>query len=477
MIKYIHLPQGDELHMPPDGKTQLTDLEIQVLEAWIKSGADFKKMLTDFPETDSFRVLATRVPAQHVAVETHYDFPAAGSEEIEKLNTPFRTVSRLYQGSPALRADFYVREAFQPSSLEELSKLDQQVVELNLANMPITDKELAGLSRFRNLEILNLNFTNVTADGLGKMQAMPHLKSISLCGTPASMKIITMMLKWPVMESVFLWNTAVSQEEAKALQQEFPKARIFEGPPTDTGSVMKLGIPALAREEVLTQDDTWELKHTMPGVQIRYTLDGSAPDSVGGKVYDGPIHLVSTTRLKAIACKSGWYCSKVMDKICFVKGLPVATVKLLAPPDTRHPGEGAISLTDLRKGFTDVFAEESWLGFKKNPLEAEFGFEGKQNISSLMISYGYNTGGHMFPPEEVEVWGGGASGSWQLLRKEKIAQPAKDEPSHFEFISLNFPPAKYHRIKLKITPVAKLPVWKSKKREAGWVFVDEVFFY
>lgn len=43
MIKYIHLPLDDDDHMPPDGKPQLNAFEISLLEAWIKSGADFEK--------------------------------------------------------------------------------------------------------------------------------------------------------------------------------------------------------------------------------------------------------------------------------------------------------------------------------------------------------------------------------------------------------------------------------------------------
>jgi uncharacterized membrane protein len=34
----VHLPVEDKKHMPPIGKPQLTETEIQILAAWIKKG-------------------------------------------------------------------------------------------------------------------------------------------------------------------------------------------------------------------------------------------------------------------------------------------------------------------------------------------------------------------------------------------------------------------------------------------------------
>ena len=45
MITFLHLPLDDDLHMPPEGKPQLTEEEINILEWWVKEGApEFKKL-------------------------------------------------------------------------------------------------------------------------------------------------------------------------------------------------------------------------------------------------------------------------------------------------------------------------------------------------------------------------------------------------------------------------------------------------
>ncbi|MGB2402900.1 MAG: c-type cytochrome domain-containing protein, partial [Akkermansiaceae bacterium] len=48
MVTYMHLPMEDDLHMPPEGKKQLTPEEIQIIEWWVKIGA---------PETDTLSLI------------------------------------------------------------------------------------------------------------------------------------------------------------------------------------------------------------------------------------------------------------------------------------------------------------------------------------------------------------------------------------------------------------------------------------
>ncbi|HRG09289.1 MAG TPA: peptidylprolyl isomerase, partial [Cyclobacteriaceae bacterium] len=113
--------------MPPDGKPQLTQPEIQLLKAWIKSGADFDKKLSDYATDDSLVLLAMQ-NTSFTKVAPAYTFKAASADVVEKLNTPFRTVFPLHINSPALQADFFVKEYFESKSLEELKQIGTQLV-------------------------------------------------------------------------------------------------------------------------------------------------------------------------------------------------------------------------------------------------------------------------------------------------------------------------------------------------------------
>ena len=72
MIKAFYLPINHDEHMPPDGKPQLTKIEVETLKAWIRSGADFEKKLNQFPDGDSLKfVVASLVADQPSAPDVN----------------------------------------------------------------------------------------------------------------------------------------------------------------------------------------------------------------------------------------------------------------------------------------------------------------------------------------------------------------------------------------------------------------------
>ena len=158
----------------------------------------------------------------------------------------------------------------------------------------------------------------------------------------------------------------------------------------------------------------------MPGVTIRISKDSSDPDSVKAEVYKEPFAINESMVLKARACKDGWYCSDILEVTCFVEGIAPAHVELLSPADKQYPGKGAPGLTDLQKGFADIFKEPSWLGYRSEPFSAAFDFETRMSLKEIVISYGKNIGGFIFPPDEVEIWAGDDKKNLKLTKESKI---------------------------------------------------------
>jgi len=479
MIQNIYLPLEHDDHMPPDGKAQLTAFEISLLEAWIKSGADFEKKIDEFVEGDTLKVLATSalrmVHKEEVAKQ--YTFNAVSEEVVRKMNTPFRTVFPLYQNSPALQADFFVKESFQLSSLQELREVKDQLVVLTLSKMPVTDADLSIIGQFKNLEKLNLNFTAIKGSGLSNLKSLTNLKHVSLSGTEVTKDALKAILSLPELNEVFIWNTAITESELIELEKTYPKIRfvhtLFNDP-----SVLALSNPILVNEGILKKGELLQLKHTMPGVVIRYSLNGTLPDSISSPTYEAPISVNETVKLKALACKDGWYCSNLLEITCYVEGYKPTQVTLLKPADKQYPGEGASSLTDGRKGFTDVLKEPSWLGFRENAFEAGFDFGSQPpSIHKIVLSYADNLGGYIFPPTEVEVWGGKSAAEIKLINTIKIEQPTGYRPQSMDAIGVSFDSSNHVYYKIVAKPVSKLPLWHGGKGQKGWFFVDEVFFY
>ncbi len=479
LVKYIHLPLEDDNHMPPDGKPQLSPMEISLLEAWIQSGADFEKKLHEFAEQDTLKVLAAAYikSSGKKSSEKKYAFEAASTETITKLNTPYRAVFPLFQHSPALQADFFARQSFQVSALEELKVINEQLTVLNLSKMPITDNELKIVGQFKNLEHLNLNFTSIKGDGLVSLKSLSHLQSISLSGTEVTSKALVPVLALPFLRQLFIWDTPISESEKTEMEKSFPRIEFVHTLFNDSGKLV-LSKPILINESVMKKSELLELKHSMPGSTIRFTLDGTKPDSVSGTLYEKPLAVNETVKVKAVACKEGWYCSKILETICYVEGHKPAQVTLLSLADKKYLGEGAISLTDGRKGFVDVFKEPSWLGYQLNAFEAGFDF-GKQppTLNKIVLSYGENLGSYIFPPTEVEVWAGSDFKNSKLIKTMKPDQPKEYRGQTLDVIVIPLPSASYSYYKIVAKPLSKLPPWHDGKGKQGWFFVDEVFFY
>jgi len=475
LIKVIHLPLTHDQHMPPDGKAQLTEKEIHLLETWIHAGANFEKKLIEFQITDSLRIMASAMLRKNEkADEKKYSFKPASEEVIEKLNSPFCSLFSLYENSPALRADFFVQQAFNVKNLEDLKEVEDQLVELNLSHMPVTDKELSMISKFKNLEKLNLNFTKIT--DLKSLKSLVHLISLSLSGTQVSAQSLKEVLPLPELKELFIWNTSISDMDQQAIHQQYPNLNIVWNLFRDDRPI-KLSKPGLANDGVLKKNEGIVLKHVMPGVTIRYTLDGANPDSVTDQVYKAPIPVESTTILKACAYKDGWLQSDRYEVICFVEGYKTKNAELLAKPDPQYPGEGVKSLMDGRKGYADLLKEPSWLGFKENAFVAGFDF-GKEVsfVKEITISYGRNTASSVFPPAEVELWAGNTKQTVNLIKTVKVPRPKSNEPAKVDALVIPLTAAKYTYYKIIAKPVSKLPTWHSSKGQKGWFFVDEVFF-
>lgn len=479
MIKAIHLPLEHDEHMPPDGKAQLTAMETAALMAWIRAGADFDKKIAEFPEHDSLRIvvasLAANTPAQ--PTERIYAFAAASEANISKVNTPFVTVSALYQGSPALQADFFVRKGFDLKSLNALTAVTDQLVSLSLSKMPVTDNDLAVVGKFVNLEVLNLNFTDINGAGLRSLESLKSLRSLSLASTGIRARDLDPVLKLPQLRHVFAWNTSISKAQRDSIMAKYPAVTVALTQFTDD-AVMRLNKPMLDNEAIFAPGSEVTFRHPMNGVSIRYTTDGTKADSVTGQLYEKPFTIDKTTLVRAVACKNGWFCSEPVEQILFVKGKQPANVALLKEPDPQYPGEGAASLSDGRKGIADVLKEPSWLGYQKQPFEALFQFS-KDNTpqKEVVVSYGRSIYSHCFPPQSVELWGGNDESSMRLIRKVDVEQPSNYVPVKVDRVAIPLDGNEFTYYKIIATPLPKLPTWFSKRGEKGWFFVDEIFFY
>ena len=470
LMHRVHLPLEQKKHMPPQGKPQLTDDEVQILYYWIKSGADFEKKVVDLAGTDTLRLLAeARLTKTEVA---SYDFDAADAKTIASLNNSNRVVAPIALESPALSVNFYNKGFFNSEELKALLKVKDQIVSLDCSFMPLKDEDLATISQFSNLRTLLVNFTPITGKTIGDLKKLKHLKSLSLAGTQVNQSQLAVLESFPALEKLSLWNTGFSPTELEALKTKKSKIRFETGLRTDT-MLMKLNEPIFDNEElVFSKPINLKLKHYINGVEIRYTTDGSEPDSVKSPVYDKNTVIEQNTTVKAKAFKKGWTSSDVSSRFFFRSTYTPDSVILVSPPEPKYNFGPGILIDKYKGEVTGLNGQ--FLGYSKNNMEVLLMFNQPITAKNVTISALKNISPYIMPPVSVEVWGGDAPGSLKLLGKIKPAPATKEDMPVILPYEINFNPTNFKCFKVVAVPVSKMPDWHPGKGDRGWVFVDEI---
>ncbi len=472
LLRRLHLPEESKKHMPPKGKPQLTEKEIELLERWVRSGASFSAKVVELPPTDSLRLLAADL-LQAKEGET-YAFGPADDGKIANLNNAYRRVSPLALGSPALSVTFFGAAQFNPKQLDELQPLKEQIVSLTLAKMPVGDGDLKKLALFKNLRRLNLAFTNITGATLSDLAQLKELRQLTLSGTPVKAAQLRPLSQLPKLAQLQAWNTALQPRDSATWQQALRGVVVETGFRGDT-VVIKLNPPIFENESaIITNPEPLRLKHGIGGVQVRYTTDGTEPDSLNAPLFKGDVLLDRNLTIKTKAFKPGWISSDVVERIFFKAGFKPDSVRLQEPPLSQFKGLGAASLHDGRKSELN-FSTGDWVGYREKPMEAWFYFNKPVAVSSVVVSTLGETERYILPAQSIEIWGGTTEKNLKLLKRITPPKPEKHKPAYPQGDVLQFNPINATVLKLVVRPVMKLPPWHPGKGSPAWVFVDEVF--
>ena len=254
MIQRIHLPMEDEEHMPPDGKSQLTDEQIMLLTWWVNEGAPFDKTVAELTVVDEVQqVLNTLADpnANKTAVEKMLaaEMAPADSQAVVQLQRAGLSVMPLAADVAWLQVT--VPANFTGDSLlQQLRPVAEQVTWLDLGNRSTTDDELQALPQFEHLTRLHLENTAVSNAGLAHLKDLPYLEYLNLYGTKVSDEGIAQLSELKNLRKLYLWQTDVTAQAATQLEEAVP------------GLEVNLGLDAIPSDSVKTADGAEEKQET-----------------------------------------------------------------------------------------------------------------------------------------------------------------------------------------------------------------------
>lgn len=233
IIKRIHLPENDEKHMPPEGKMQLTDEQIELLAWWINEGASFDKKVGQIKVSDEIQLVlnsladpdANKTEVQKLLAS---DIKPASEQVLRQLENDGVRIRMLGEQVHWLQASVLQNRA-DDSLMNHLGSVSEQLTWLDMGDTSISDKELSYFSKFKNLTRLHLENTLVTDEGLRHLKDLPYLEYLNLYGTRVSDKGIQYLAGLKNLKRLYVWQTRVTKEGANQLQQTLPGVEVNHG--------------------------------------------------------------------------------------------------------------------------------------------------------------------------------------------------------------------------------------------------------
>jgi mono/diheme cytochrome c family protein/uncharacterized membrane protein len=250
MVKRCLLPEEDDEHMPPQGKTQLTEGQIALLTWWIDQGAPFDKKVADLQVNDAIRpVLAALgggsaletgtgtgiaagrsagVPAPVSPVLT-MKVPAADVKVVDELRKTGLLILPLSKEQNQLEVSAVNARTFNDQQAALLPKLTEQIVWLKLGDTEITDATLAQVAKLKNLQKLHVEQTRITDAGLKNLKGLTNLEYLNLYGTGVTDAGLAELAALKHLKTVYLWQTKVTEEGLANLKKTMPDLDVIGG--------------------------------------------------------------------------------------------------------------------------------------------------------------------------------------------------------------------------------------------------------
>ncbi|TLF46566.1 c-type cytochrome domain-containing protein [Maribacter aurantiacus] len=228
LVRRVRLPKEDEDHMPPEGKTPLSELEINILERWIALGAPDTVRLDQLepsePLVGLIQELRTLDPE-----EKWRSFASVVDSTLQNLSSDYLTIERMAANSNALSVDVYAPPTYDPKPITDLKRVANNLVELDVSGLPVGTAEMATIASCTNLEWLEIDGTPLTDEELQSLTNLQNLTLLKVYQTGITDRSVEFFKQLPKLSKLYIWDTNISEAALEALQKERPALQVYKG--------------------------------------------------------------------------------------------------------------------------------------------------------------------------------------------------------------------------------------------------------
>ena len=462
LYTYLNLPIDDEMHMPPDGNSQLNDNEKELIKLWIDEGADFYNFRKMNDDNFSKEILSF-LPKEIASVDppNRNDLVRLIENEfrIERISVENNFIDIKYQG-----------KSFKQSYLRLLSKVSDNIKRLDLSFVDLSSIDLSRVDDFDNLTYLNLNNTKLTTKKLQKLDL--NIQTLILSNNNFDVSVFDKFISNPTNERVFAYNTISDLDLTKEISANSNDKIYFGVSLDDFASNVPLKIPIITPTQTLFSSTVdIEVVSDITSPDYRYTIDGDEPDSLSN-LYVGPIKIDRSSNLKFKAFKKGSRPSPVQEVFYRKIAAPITDFKLLSTTVEPYAAKNILSNNEV--GSAD-FRDGTWNGFIKSDTRsgdmiAEFSLP--EGVNEIGISSLTDYGAYILFPTKIELYDI-SLGNDELVYSKNISRKFDEEnaPLYTFRIPIN---KNLKKVRLKVISNKKLPKGHPAEGEPAWLFIDEI---
>lgn len=234
LYKRLLLDPLEEKHMPPKGKPQLTEQELQMIHWWIDGRAGFDKKVREVNRDSAMMKLLRHLQSTASSVPAKPDVPvaeveAAPQEVLDSLRVMGISVTPVAANSHYLQVSMVgIREPLD-KHIELLQKAARQTVWLKIPAACFSAAGWKILSGFTSLTRLSLEYASLDDEAVAGLSNLSSLQYLNLAGTKVSGKGVALLKGLKDLAYLYLGNTYVERKQFLSLQQLFPHTMMDSG--------------------------------------------------------------------------------------------------------------------------------------------------------------------------------------------------------------------------------------------------------
>lgn len=207
-------------------------------------------------------------------------------------------------------------------------------------------------------------------------------------------------------------------------------------------------------------------------IEIRYTVDGTIPDS-NSHLYLDTLKISKPLVLK-IAAFNAYYITGVALTLKFVNNMASGSkITISNQYAERYNGGGKEALIDGIKGTTN-FHDGLWQGYEGVDFEGTIDLGELKEIHSVAPTFLFNQDSWIFLPEKVEISLSEDNIAFNNIRTINNDIPQKSTEVLIKEFAALYNKEKARYIKVKALSIKECPDWHSGSGGKAWLFIDEI---